>query len=204
MIEDHTNTQPIAPATGVEDVVPPQGPATPEPDSGRGRNDQRHLGLGPAYTLLCAVFGDRIPKGPLGPDTVPAPVLTLPIELATEELVRHSKKCRNPHCVHVPRPLQHYIHMRPAAIRKAREQIYKVLWTHGNHGLVREIRKRILEKNVQLANEVSTGSLLTGNRLAEVLSEARDERAPIFLPPFCGQRSSKDLSQKSSSEALCL
>ena len=180
MIEDHANTQPIPPATGGEDAVPPQGPATPEPDSGEGRNDHGHLGLGPAYALLCAVFGDRMPKGPLGPDTVPAPVLTLPIELATEELVRHSKKCRNPHCVHVPRPLQHYVHMRPAAIRKAREQIYKVLWTHGNHGLVREIRKQILEKNVQLANEVSTGSLLTGNRLAEVLSELGTD-APYFL-----------------------
>ena len=83
MIEDHANTQPIAPATGVEDAVPPHGPATPEPDSGEGRNDKRHPGLGPAYALLCAMFGDRIPKGPLGPDTVPAAVLALPINLAT-------------------------------------------------------------------------------------------------------------------------
>ena len=202
MIEDHANTQPIAPATGVEDAVPPQGPATPDPDSGGGRNDQRHLGLGPAYALLCAVFGDRIPKGPLGPDTVPAPVLTLPIELATEELVRHSKGCRSPHCVHVPRPLQHYVHMRPAAIRKARKH-YKVLWTHGNHGLVREIRKQILEKHVQLANEVSTGSLLTGNRLAEVLSELGTD-APYFLAAILWATEFKGPIAETSSEALCL
>jgi uncharacterized protein len=127
--------------------------------------------LGPGLALLRAVFGDAIPTGPLGPDTVPASVLALPIDLATENLVRHAKKCPNVHCSHVPPPLRTYRHMRPEAIRKATEQVSRVLWSHSNHELVASVRKEILEQNPELATEISTGALLAGDRLQVVLNE---------------------------------
>ena len=126
--------------------------------------DQRHA-------LLCAMFGDRIPKGPLGPDTVPAAVLALPINLATQQLVRHARKCQRHCCPHVPPPLQPYQRMRPSVIRKAKERVYKVLWTHSTHELVVGVRKQIVDKHGELATEILTGRLLTADRLGMVLNE---------------------------------
>src|SRR4029077_8368567 len=92
--------------------------------------------LGVAYAILRALHGDRIPDGPLGPETVPAAALDLPIAIAIEDLVHHLKRCQNPRCSHVPQPLSAYRKMRPNAIRNAKEQVYKVLWTHPNDELV--------------------------------------------------------------------
>ncbi len=130
-------------------------------------------GLGPAYAVLTAFLGDRLPNGQLGPDNVPATVLDLPLRVATEELVNHAKSCKNLRCPHVPAPLQRYRRMRPDSIRNARAQdeVHKVLWTHPDHELVSWVRKEILEKHPDLAKEVSTGSLLKGDRLREVLNE---------------------------------
>ena len=147
---------------------PAQGPPGAEPHE-QDDSSPHPPSLGPALALLRVVFGDAIPAGPLGPDTVPASVLTLPIDLATENLVRHAQKCPNVHCSHVPPPLRMYRHMRPEAIRKAREQVGKVLWTHSNHELVAWVRKRILDQNTELATEISAGTLLVGDRLQEVL-----------------------------------
>src|SRR5688572_245095 len=133
----------------------------PPPD-GPGPTESAGSGLGPSYALLRAVFKDQIPNGPLGPDTVPAALLALPIALATENLVQHAKKCPNVHCLHVPQPLQPYRHMRPDAIRRAPDQVHKVLWTHADHELVIWVRKQILEKYRQLANEIATGVVLAG------------------------------------------
>ena len=61
--------------------------------------------------------------------------------------------------------------MRPDAIRSAKEQVYKVLWTHPNHELVAQVRKQILKNHSGLADEISTGRLLTGESLAKTLNE---------------------------------
>lgn len=145
----------------------------PEPagESVAGPNRPRDPGLGPANAVLRAALGDRIPDGPLGPDTVPAAVLALPIDLAIEELVQHAKRCQNLLCPHVPPPLVPYRRMRPDAIRKARDQVHKALWTHSDHELVIWVRKEILREHGELAKEISDGSLLKGDRLGEVLSE---------------------------------
>jgi Cft2 family RNA processing exonuclease len=61
--------------------------------------------------------------------------------------------------------------MRPDAIRKAKEQVYKVLWTHPNHELVALVRKEILESYSKLADEITTGKVFIGEKLAEILNE---------------------------------
>lgn len=151
--------------------TPPNDRPEPDAKSAEFPEPRRGPALGPAYAVLRAAFGDRIPNGPLGPDTVPASVLALPITLATEKLVQHAKRCQNLRCPHVPPPLLPYRRMRPEAIRKARDQVHKVLWTHSDHELVIWVRRQILGKHGELAKEISTGSLLDGDRLGEVLSD---------------------------------
>lgn len=125
--------------------------------------------------MLCAILGDRIPTGPLGPDTVPAKVLTLAVDLAIKELVEHGRKCRDPHCTYVPQPLQRHQRMRPKAIRKARDLVHDVLWTHTDHDLVMLVRTEILEANQDVAREVESNRIFEGDRLAKLLSERASE-----------------------------
>lgn len=134
--------------------------------------------LGPAYVLLRAALGDRIPSGPLGPDNVPSTVLTLPVTIAIEELVQHRRTCHVRNCPHVPAPLWPY--MRPEAIRGAREAVYKVLWRFPQHGLVEAVRKQVRDQNSELATAISSGSLLQGERLGELLDDLGN-RGPRLL-----------------------
>jgi len=127
--------------------------------------------LAPALAVLRAVLGDLVPSGPLGPETVPASVLALPIKLAIDGLIQHAKVCNNLGCPHVPPPLRPYRRMRPEAVRSARDHVHKVLWAHPDHELVVSVREQILKKHDQVAKEISTGNLLVGDRLREVLDE---------------------------------
>jgi Cft2 family RNA processing exonuclease len=136
-------------------------------DSGQVSSDR----LGPAYAILNALVGDRIPTGPLGAESIPPSVLALPIRLAIEELVRHAKKCKNVRCPHVPPPLLKYRRMRPDAIRQATDDVYRTLWTHPEHELVERTRKVILARHGELVKDISSGELLKGGRLDEVLHE---------------------------------
>jgi hypothetical protein len=105
--------------------------------------------LGPAYAILRAIVGDRMPDGPLGADSVPASVLALPVALATEAFLHHVGKCRDPRrCSYAPPSLQPF--RRPEAIRRAKDQVLKVLWTHPNSELVSSVRRYILQKNREL------------------------------------------------------
>jgi Cft2 family RNA processing exonuclease len=145
--------------------------------------DADRVDAGPGFALLRVAVGDRLPEGSLGPETVPSAVLAIPIELAIEHLVQHAKGCKNPRCPHVPVPLQVYRRMRPDAIRTApgaRDQINKVLWTQGNHELVRWVRGRVLNRNTELAEEISSGTLLGGNRLNQVLDDIGED-GPLVL-----------------------
>ncbi len=110
------------------DPTPSTGRPEPEGKDGPAPARPPNAGFGPAYALIRATLGDRVPTGPLGQDTVPPEVLSLPIALATEDLVQHAKRCKNPRCTHLPVPLRSYRHMRPEAIRKAANQVHKVLW----------------------------------------------------------------------------
>lgn len=154
----------------MEDEVPIIDlPLTDAPsDSGQASADP---GLGPAYAVLNALVGDRIPKGSLDSDSVPASVLALPIGLAIEDLVRHAKKCKNVRCPHVPPPLLKYRRMRPDAIRQATDEVHRVLWTHPDHELVERTRKAILAKHGELVKEISSGELLQDGKLETVLHE---------------------------------
>jgi Cft2 family RNA processing exonuclease len=156
-VEDDTSTPDERPAPGLAIDVEATQPQT--------------ASLGPAYALLKAFFRDRIPDGRLGADTVPSDVLDLPIAIATDALVDHLKHCHKPHCPYIPPPLQAYRRMRPNAIRNAKEQVHKVLWTYPTHELVIWVRKEILDKHSKLANEISTGELLARDRLGEALNE---------------------------------
>ncbi|MGH8437165.1 MAG: MBL fold metallo-hydrolase [Pseudomonas sp.] len=71
----------------------------------------------------------------------------------------------------MPPPLVRYRKMRPVTIRKARNDVHKVLWTHADHEFVNRVRKWILDKNEQLAEEISTGELLKGDKLSDALNE---------------------------------
>jgi hypothetical protein len=159
----------------VEDAASPNDKPNSNP-KGTKKPRRRDRGLGAALAVLRAVLGDRIPIESLGPETVPSSVLAIPIALATDQLVEHARKCRNLACPHVPPPLQRYRRgNRPDAIRKASEEVHKVLWTHPDHELVVWIRRTILEKNVELAKEISTGSVLNGDRLGKLLDELGSE-----------------------------
>ena len=124
-----------------------------------------------AFSVLHALVGDRIPKGPLGPETVPTTMLAIPVSIMTEDLVQHRKHCQAPSCRHLPPPLQVFRHMRPESIRTAKDLIHKVLWTHPSHERITWTRKEILKRYLALANEVSSGRLFIGGRLGEILSE---------------------------------
>ena len=155
----------------MEHQTPPDNRAEPAGEKPEVPEPTRDSGLGAAYAILRAVVGDRIPVGPLGPDTVPLSVLVLPIALATDKLVQHARMCQNIHCSHVPPPLLRYRRMRPDAIRNAPSEVHKVLWTHRDHRLVLNVRKWFLWRYRQLAREISTGSLLQHDRLETVLKE---------------------------------
>ena len=134
--------------------------------------------LGPWFALLRVAVGNRIPEGPLGPETISASALAIPIGMTIEHLVQHGRRCNNPNCRHVPVPLQVYRRMRPEAIRTAtgaKERVHKTLWTHRNHELVEWVRDRILEANTELAEELSSGALVSGNRLREALDEIGED-----------------------------
>ena len=142
-------------------------------NGGSGERPERptEATFGPAYAILEAIAGDRIPSDPLGADTIAPRVLAIPISLATEILIDHIKHCKHPsRCTFVPAPLWQYRRSRPDAIRNAGEHVNKALWTHADHELVATVRKCILAKYSELSKEISTGSLLNGNRLAEVLT----------------------------------
>jgi len=61
--------------------------------------------------------------------------------------------------------------MRPEAVRTKGDQVHKVLWTHPDHELVISVREQVLKEHDQVAKEISTGSLLAGDRLREVLDD---------------------------------
>lgn len=153
-------------------VVDPSSRTAPEESDAEERAEaieQKVSPLGPALALLRAAVGEKLPEGRLGPENVAASALAIPVALAIEHLVQHAKVCRNPKCPDVPGPLFVYRHMRPDAIRKAVDQVHKVLWTHSKHPLVQQVRKIILSKHEELAKEISSGKLFVGDRLDEVL-----------------------------------
>src|SRR5205823_4654525 len=105
---------------------------TSEPGLVAPPSDTAQSDPGPWSALLRVAVGDRLPEGPLGPETVPPAALAIPIELAIDHLAQHARRCNNPRCAHVPVPLQIYRRMRPDAIRGAtgaRDQVHRTLWT---------------------------------------------------------------------------
>lgn len=124
-----------------------------------------------AIVLLRANFPDRIPRGALGPDSVPWKLLAVPIAIATEDLVKHMKTCKRPHCKSVPESLLRYTRMRPDAIKKAPDEVHKVLWLSPKHGLVSSVRKRILADEPDLVDKVTSGRILQAGILRSVLEE---------------------------------
>ena len=165
--------------------TPPEDAASKEPsdstgapDDGQPQSNAENRELGPWFTLLRVAIGNRMPEGPLSPETVPASALAIPVDLTIEHLVQHARKCNNPRCAHVPAPLQVYRRRRPDSIRGAmgiREQVHRTLWTHRNHELVRWVRDRILEANAELVEGISSGTLTTGTRLEEVLDKIGED-----------------------------
>jgi Cft2 family RNA processing exonuclease/predicted nucleic acid-binding Zn-ribbon protein len=127
--------------------------------------------------LFRAAVADRYIDGELTSDTVPVDALSLPVDVAIKKLFTHFTKCRNPNCQHVPNPLHPYRHMRPEVIKQRRFPVYKVLWTHSKHELVRNVREEILEKHSQLKERLSTVSPMDLNDFQTLL---RDQ-GPMLL-----------------------
>jgi Cft2 family RNA processing exonuclease len=151
-------------------------------------NPDQNFSLGPAYALLRALCGDRIPRGELNPDSVPASVLMEPIAIAIEMLVGHRKKCQRSQCPHVPQPFWRYSTMRPETIRGASDQVHRLLWFHGDHELVATVRKSILKKHAELAKSVLAGALLEESVLTSALASnvdgARNIAATLWATKF--------------------
>lgn len=153
----------------------------PATQSAEGTGPAVSSRLALARALMGAALGARIPTGPLGPDTVTQEVLALPVRLLTEELVRHAKTCRNRRCPLIPTPLLPYHRgWRPDAIRNVRDHVHKVLWTHADHRMVAKVRSAILSKHSDLAKEISSGSLLEGDRIGVVLDELGEHGPQII------------------------
>ena len=127
--------------------------------------------LSPALAVMRAAHGDRVPEGRLGADTVPPAALALPIELATEELVKHAKTCPDVRCQHVPPPLGNRRGVRPDKIRTARHEVHKLLWKYPDHDLVDFVRDEIRSENKELVEQISSGSLLEGETLSSFLRD---------------------------------
>lgn len=142
-----------------------------------GSKRGRHDALGSALPVLRFLYGLDIPDDPLGPDSVPRPVLEIPVAVLTEHLVEHNKRCRNFDCPHIPPPLRIYQRMRPVAVRRAADQIHEVLWNYPDHDLVRLVRETILEIEAPIAEEVSNGTLLKGDRLGQLITEGNQRGA---------------------------
>jgi uncharacterized protein len=159
----------------VQDAIPSTTQPNAEEESAAGPSRPRDATLGPALALLRIVLGDRIPTDTLGPKTVPAAVLSHPIRLATEWLVRHVKKCRDLRCPHVPETLWRFRRMRPDAIWRATDEVHSVLWTHEDHELVAWVRNNILGEHGGIAKEISSGTLLGGDRLGDVLRDLGED-----------------------------
>jgi Cft2 family RNA processing exonuclease len=70
--------------------------------------------------------------------------------------------------------------MRPEAIRKARDEVHRILWTDPDHELVRWVREAILVKHQEVADEISSGNLLKGDRLGELLHELGTDGARLL------------------------
>lgn len=129
------------------------------------------LDLGPAYAVLQALVGDRIPAGTLGPSTVPPKVLAIPIRMAVEDLIAHNKRCKNSRCPHVPSLLRKYRSMRPDAIRSGVALVHKVLWTDPKHELVVSIRTTLLKQYADVARKIVSGELTTSAHVSATLAE---------------------------------
>ena len=143
-------------------------------EAGQRNRPQRKMTLSPALAVLRATHGDRIPDGRLGAETVPPAVLSLPIEIAIEELVKHAKECPNLDCGHVPPPLGYRRGMRPDRFRTARQEVNRLLWKYPDHDLVDFIRSNIRRENKELVDQISTGSLLESETLSGLLQDRRD------------------------------
>ena len=130
--------------------------------------------LSPVLAVLRATYGDRIPDGRLGAETVPPAVLAMPIEIAIDELVKHAKECPDLDCRHVPPPLGYRRGMRPDRFRKARQEVNRLLWKHPDHDLVDSVRSMIRRENKELVHQISNGSLLESEALSALLQDRRD------------------------------
>jgi Cft2 family RNA processing exonuclease len=124
-----------------------------------------------AVVLIRATVGGRFPSGPLGPDSVPPKLLALPIEIAIEDLVRHKKHCKKPHCPYFPPSLLRFDRMRPDAIRNAPDEVHKALWLYPDHELVTGVRKKVLAQETDLVDQISSGRILRAESLSGVLED---------------------------------
>lgn len=151
---------------------PEIAPTQPQPDSSiPSESSAPHGALETAVVLIRATVGDRFPSGPLGPDSVPPKLLALPIEIATEDLVRHKKRCKKPHCPYFPPSLLRFNRMRQDAIRNAPDEVHKALWLYPDHELVTGVRKKVLSQESDLADQISSGRILHAETLSGVLED---------------------------------
>lgn len=137
-----------------------------------GSNLSPQVSHGSAYAVLRRLTGDRFPEGPLGPDTVPASALSLPVDLLAKALVKHNEHCPRLQCPRVPEPLWPYIKWRAKAIPRLADKLYRVLWTHGTHPMVEAVRKQVLSDHSDLVQEVRRGALASACELDRLLSHA--------------------------------
>ena len=157
---------PTQPAAVVSDspVASTGHDVAPEPDR-----------FGTTDSLMRAALGQYIPTGPLGPDTVPIALLDLALSLAISDAISHMKHCRNLNCDHLPVHLRMYRRgMRPDAIRKARDPMYRALWNEPDCFLVKRIKKTILAAHKDVSEAIAAGVLRDEQRLSDVLERLPD------------------------------
>lgn len=138
-----------------------------EPDE--GHEQAAATTRGPLLAALRAVLGDRFPDGPLGPQTVPSSLLSGPISLATDNVIKYVTEHRDRTAL--PQALMRYSKSRPSAFQSAQQDIHRVLWDEPDHDLTTWTKKRILEQRANLVQEIRSSSLLEGERLPELLDE---------------------------------
>jgi len=132
------------------------------------------VAVGPAYAVLRLLARDRMPLGELSAETVPSSVMEGAIRVTMKLLALHNGRCPKQRCSHLPDSLRFLRSFRPEAIRAEGERIHRALWTDAGHSFIGHIRSEIVRDEPGLEKEIVQGSLLTGNRLEEVLTQLGD------------------------------
>ncbi len=118
--------------------------------------------------------------------SVPAWLMTEPIELALAWLQTHGKRCENPmQSSATPGPLRPLLKMRPAARKQHQEKVHAALWRYASSPMVEMVRSEVRARHERLVGDIESGALFEADGLRSEIhgldeSGARDLAAALW------------------------